>query len=168
MTIRTRTYESTIGYENVFTRIRLDVERVATLVNPIVGNLTADTDKPWVGKINGSEGTFKVVQTNSSILPLRYFEGNFFTIFIKGQVSSDQNKTRIDVEYKLAWYTSVIFLLVSLFPTLLATKFLSQGAWDSLTGLIPWFLIFVVIPILLLIVQLNRIENKITDLLGAE
>ena len=168
MTVRKRTYESRNSCHDVFTRIRLDVERVAILVNPLIGNLTVDTDRPWVGKINSSEGTFKVVKTNSSILPLRFFEGNFFTLFILGQVHSDEHKTIIDVRYKLGWYGTLIFLMVYLFPIILCVNFIRQADWHSLKSLVPWFLIFDVIPTLLLLVQLNRIENKICDLLGAE
>jgi hypothetical protein len=167
MTIRARTYESKISYDVIFIRIRLGVERVASLVNPLVGNLTVDTNRRWVGKINGSEGTFVVVQTNSSVLPLRFFEGNFFTIFVLGQVSRQQ-KTKIDVRYKLGWRATFTFLLVYLFPLILSVNFVSQADWDSLKSLFPWFLVFDLIPTLLLIVQLNRIENEISDLLVVE
>jgi hypothetical protein len=146
----------------------MDVERVATLVNPLVGNITVDTDKPWVGKINSSDGTFKIVQTNSSILPLRIFAGNFFTIFVHGEVFADTHKTRIDVRFELAWYTTLTFLLAFLFPIMLTIDFINQDDWDSVKDLTILFLVFDVMPTLLLMVQLNRIENTISDLLAAE
>jgi hypothetical protein len=168
MTIRTRTYETKNSYQDVFTRVRLDVERVATLANPMLGNLTVDTNKPWVGKINSSEGTFEMIEPNSSILPLRFLEGNFFDIFVHGEVSVDNDKTVIDVKFGLGWFYAMTFLLAYLFPIMLTVQFLSQGDWDSIKGLTFWFLVFDVIPTLLLIVQLNRIDNKVADLLGAE
>jgi hypothetical protein len=167
-TIRKRTFESKNNYQDVFTRVRLDVERVASLTNPLLGNLTVDTNKPWVGKINSSNGTFEVVQTNSSVLPLRFFKGNFFDIFIHGEVSVDDDKTVIDVKFKLGWFYALIFLLVYVFPIMLTIQFISKGDWDSIKGLAFWFLVFDVIPTLLLVVQLKRIENNIADLLGAE
>lgn len=168
MTIRTRTYETKNNYQDVFTRVRLDVERVATLANPMLGNLTVDTNKPWVGKINSSYGTFEILEPNSSILPWRFLEGNFFDIFVHGEVSVDNDKTVIDVKFGLGWFYAMKFLLVYLFPIMLTVQFLSQGDWDSIKGLTFWFLVFDVIPTLLLIVQLNRIDNKVADLLGAK
>jgi hypothetical protein len=168
MTIRTRTYETKNNYQDVFTRVRLDVERVATLANPMLGNLTVDTNKLWVGKINSSDRTFEILEPNSSILPLRFLEGNFFDIFVQGEVSVDNGKTVIDVKFRLGRFYAMTFLLVYLFPIMLVVQFLSQGDWDSIKGLTFWFLVFDVIPTILLIVQLNRIDNKVADLLGAE
>jgi hypothetical protein len=168
ITVRKRLYESANSYQGVFTRIRPDIERVSILVNPLVGNLTVDTNKPWVGKINSSDGTFKIVETNSSILPLRFFEGNFFTIFIHGKAFADEGKTRINVSFELGWQATLAFLFVYLFPMILIAKFVSQDDWDSLKGLTFWFLVFNVIPTLLLMAQLGRLESKIADLLGTE
>ncbi|MBI3220734.1 MAG: hypothetical protein HYZ44_14565 [Bacteroidetes bacterium] len=166
-TIRTRTYESKNSYQDVFTRVGLDVESVATLTNPLFGNLTADTNKPWVGNASSSDGTFEILQTNSSVLPLRFLEGNFFDIFIHGEVSADHNKTVIDVKFKLGGFYVIAFLLAYIFPIMLIIQFISHGDWDSIKGLSFWFLAFDVIPTLLLVVQLNRTENKVIDLLGA-
>jgi hypothetical protein len=144
------------------------VERVAALANPLFGNLTVDTNKPWVGKINSSDGTFDVLQTNSTVLPVRFLEGNFFDIFIHGEVSVDEDKTVIDVRFKLGWFYVLTFLLVYVFPIMLTIQFIIQGDWDSIKGLTFWFLVFDIIPTLLLVVQLNRAENKVADLLGAK
>jgi len=167
-TIRKRTYESINNYQDVFTRVRLDVERVATLTNPLFGNVTVDSNKPWVGKINSSDGTFEAVRTNSSVLPLRFLEGNFFDIFIAGEVSAADDKTLIDVKFKLGWFYALTFLLVYVFPIMLTIQFISQGDWDSVKGLTFWVVVFNVIPTLLLVIQLKRTENKVADLLGAE
>jgi hypothetical protein len=144
------------------------VERVATLANLMLGNLTVDTNKPWVGKINSSDGTFEILQTNSSVLPLTFLEGNFFDIFVHGELSSENDKTVINVKFNLGWFYVLTFLLVYVFPVMSTIQFISQADWDSLKGLTFWFLVFDVIPTLLLIVQLNRIKTKVADLLGAE
>jgi hypothetical protein len=168
MIIKRRTYESKNSYQDVFTRVRMDVERVATLANPLFGNLTVDTNKPWVGIFDGGDGIFEILRTNSSGLPLRFFKGNFFDVFVDGEVSVDNDKTVIDVKFSLGWFYVLTFLLVYIFPIMLTVQFISQSDWDSLIGLTFWFLIFDVIPTLLLILQLNRIEKKVADLLGAE
>jgi hypothetical protein len=166
MTIRTRLYESENTYEVIFTRIRIDVERVSTLVNPLAGNTTADTTKPWVGKIDSSSGTFRIVQTNGAVLlPIRLFEGNFFTIFIEGHVRHNESKNNIEVSYKLGWYTVLFFSFVYSCMTIMMANFVLQDDWNSVSSLIPSFLLYV-IPILLLRFQLDRTEKKIRNLLG--
>ena len=164
MIIKRQTYESKNSYQDVFTRVRMDVERVATLANPLFGNLTVDTNKPWVGIFDSGDGIFEILQTNSSGLPLRFFKGNFFDVFVDGEVSGDNDKTVIDVKFSLGWFYVLTFLLVYIFPIMLTIQFISQSDWDSVIGLTFWFLAFDVIPTLLLILQLNRIEKKVADL----
>jgi len=117
-TLRTRIYESRNTYHDIFKMIRMDVERVSNLIFPLLGSLTSDTDKFWVGRINSSEGTFKIVRTNSSILPLRIFKGNFFSILIQGQVYSHENNARIEVKFRLFWSSKLFLLSILLFPFL--------------------------------------------------
>ena len=89
----------------------MDVERVATLANPLFGNLAVDTNKPWVGIFDSGDGIFEILQTNSSGLPLRFFKGNFFDVFVDGEVSGDNDKTVIDVQFSLGWFYVLTFLL---------------------------------------------------------
>jgi hypothetical protein len=166
-TLRTRHYETEIDHEVIFNRIFLDAEPVSDLVDPWFYNKTEDTSKPWVGIIDRQEGTFELVQTNAAVIfPMRFLEGNFFTIFIEGQVNNNQSTRSIEVRYRLGWFTALFQLLTYLFPICFAILFAFQEEWDKLTSFIPWVLMFCVFPTILLIVQLNRIENEIADLLG--
>lgn len=165
MTLRTRTYESKNSYKDVFKLILLDVERVATLENPLFGNLTVETNKPWVGIIDSGNGTFQILRTNSSVLPFRVLEGNFFDIFVHGEVSVDTDKTRIDVKVKLWWFYSMFFLFTYLSPILMLTTFIVQNDWADVQGLVGWVCVFNLIPTALLIAQLNTTEKLICDLL---
>ncbi|MBN8651163.1 MAG: hypothetical protein J0L67_07040 [Cytophagales bacterium] len=164
MTLRTRTYESENSYKDVFKLILLDVERDTALENPLFGNLTVETNKPWVGIIDSGNGTFKILRTNS-FLPFRILEGNFFDIFIHGEVSVDGNKTRIEVKVGLSWVSAIFLLFTYLVPILMLTTFIVQNDWTDVQGLIGWVCVFSLIPTALLIVQLNRTEKLICDLL---
>jgi hypothetical protein len=164
-TLRTRYHESDIDYEVIFNRIQLDAEPVSDLVDPWFHNRTEETNKPWVGKIDRSAGTFELVQTNATVI-FRYLEGNFFTLFIFGRITDDKLKRRMEVRYRLGGAATLFYLLAVLLPIGLAMVFVFQGDWDKLIDLIPWVLIFILFPAILLIVQLNRVEKEIEDLLG--
>lgn len=166
MTLRTRTYESKNSYKDVFKLILLDVERVATFDYSLFGNLTIDTNKPWVGIIDSGSGTFQILKTNSSVLPFRILEGNFFDIFIYGEVSVDGDKTRIDVKIRLSWRSAKFFLFAYLFSILMLTMFIVQNDWADVQELVGWVCVFNLIPTALLIAQLERTEKLICDLLG--
>lgn len=165
MTLRTRTYESENSYKDVFKLILLDVERVATFDYSLFGNLTIETNKPWVGIIDSGSGTFQILRTNSSDLPFRIFEGNFFDIFIHGEVSVDGEKTRIDVKVRLSWRSAKFFLFPYLFSIIMLTTFIVQNDWADVQGLVGWVCVFNLIPTALLIAQLNTTEKLICDLL---
>lgn len=167
MTVRKRTYKSKNSYQNVYKGLLLDVERVAVLGNPLLGNITVDTNKPWVGIIDSSDGTFEILQTNSSFLPLRYFEGNFFDIFIHGEVSVEGDETRIYVKFKLGWFHVLVLLVIFIASINLLIQFVSQSTWDT-RDFMQSPLPLIIIPIALLIVQLNRVGNIISNLVGAE
>jgi hypothetical protein len=166
--IRKKIYESSNTYQDIFKRIRIDVERVSTLIFPIVGNLTTDTDKFWVGNINSSDGTFKIVRTNSSVFPFRIFKGNFFTIIIQGQVSSQEDKTKIEVKFRLVWHVVLLLFFLFILPFMLLISFINQNDLESIRGLIPFFLLFDFLPLLLLKLQLDRTEILVAELLGTQ
>lgn len=168
--VRTRSYQTQANPDIVFTRIGLDAERVCTLVDTWSGNVTEDTSKPWVGKIDSSAGHFELLETNASLLPVRILEGNFFNLFVRGEVMADaeSNKTVIGVRYTLGLQATLTLVLAYLFPIGLAVGFIGNNDWEALRGLLPWLLVFNILPTVLLIVQLNRIENKVIELLGVE
>jgi hypothetical protein len=168
MTVRKRTYKSKNSYQNVYKGLLLDVERVAIVGNPLLGNITVDTNKPWVGIIDSGDGTFEILQTNSSFLPLRYLEGNFFDIFIQGEVSVEGDKTRIDVKFKLGWFYVLVFFITLIATSTIAIELISQKDWDSISKLSLSLFPFIIIPSVLLIVQLNRVGDNVSDLLSAE
>lgn len=166
MILRARSYESKNSYQDVFKLILLDVERVTTLENPLFGNLTVETNKPWVGMIDSAKGTFQILKTNSSVLPFRILEGNFFDIFIHGEVYVEGVKTRIDVKIKLWWFYMLFFLFTYLGAIFMLTTLIIRNDWADVQGLMQWVILFNLIPTALLIAQLNRTEKLIWDLLG--
>ncbi len=166
-TLRKRKYESAKHYEDLFNRMKLQVEPTAELENSFFGNLSQDTTKPWVGRVESSRGTFEIMRPNpSSLLPLRFLEGNFFTVIVEGHVLRDSNKTHISVSYTLGVKAGVMLLMTYLWPLVAIINFISTGEWESINNFLFFVLVFTLIPSLLLVVQLNHTENIIFDFLG--
>lgn len=166
VTIRRRVYVSNNSIGVTLTRLGLDVEKVTTLTSPSFGNMTVDTNKPWVGRIEQATGTFQITQTNPYLLPLRFLEGNFFTLFIQGNVFDEERKTKIEIDFNLGWRSLMMLIVFFVYPIILLVDFIGKDNWAELKGPSGLWLIFTVPLTLLLIYQLNRTEKKIRELLG--
>lgn len=106
--------------------------------------------------------------SNQFIIPtLRYLEGNFVDIFIHGEVLVEGDETIIDVKFKLGWSHVLVFVAIFIASITLLIQFVSQSTWDT-RDFTQSPLPLIIIPIALLIVQLNRVGNIVSDLLGAE
>jgi hypothetical protein len=168
-TIFRRTYENIYGHDVVFKRLRTEVTIVNRLLESERTGTTIDTQKPWVGKIDERNGNFELVKTNpTSFLPFRYMDGNFFIIFIQGKVLADGEKARIEVKYKLDWFTVAGLSLIFTFTGVLTFQSVYNHAWDELNSLMFMIVVFVLTPLVLLIVQFRMTDKKILKLLGAE
>ena|SRR6187549_741161 len=166
LTIRRRVYVSNNNIRVILTRLRLDVEKVPMLTSPLFGNVTVDTNKPWVGRIEQGTGTFEIIQTNPYLLPLRFLEGNFFTLFIQGSIFDDGPKTKMEIDFSLGWRSFVMLIVFYLIPFILLLDLIVNDNWEKASGLIGWCLTLTIPWTLLLIYQLNRTDRKIKELLG--
>lgn len=166
VTIRRRVYVSNNSIGVTLTRLRLDVEKVTMLTSPLFGNVTVDTNKPWVGRIEQVTGTFEIIQTNPYLLPLRFLEGNFFTLFIQGNVFDNGSKTKIEIDFNLGWRSLIMLIVFYLFPIIILIDLIGENHWGELKGPAGLWLIFTIPLTLLLIYQLNRTDRKIRELLG--
>ncbi len=89
--IRNRAFESDDNADIAFSKLVWKVEKVRQLSNPLLNNSTADTIRPWVGKIDKSTRDFEIIQTAPFLSP-RILEGNFFQIRINGQIIGNGKK----------------------------------------------------------------------------
>lgn len=162
--IRNRTFESDDTADKAFSKLDWKIEKVDRLTNPLLGSSTVDTVRPWVGKINRGKKEFKITQTAPIFSP-RFLRGNFFHVFIHGQIVEEGLKSKIILEFRLGLQSSLLFVLMYLFSILTIFDYVKpdhEGHWTGLLGVL-------VVPVLftcLLIWQLNRAENKLIDLFG--
>lgn len=166
--IRSRKYELDKGYEDLLNRIKLQVESSDDLYNSVYSSHPGETTKAWVGTIDSARGTFEIVRPNpSAILPLRFLEGNFFTMIVEGRITGNDHKTRIEVSYTLGIQATLIMVLIIALPLLILPQVISSGEWEKNVNAFIFFgATSFFIPVLVLIAQLNHTENMIFDFLG--
>jgi hypothetical protein len=164
VTIRTMTFDSNDKADMTFSRLDWKVEKVKRLVNPMLSNSTTDTVKPWVGKIDREKREFKITKTAPFFSP-RILEGNFFQIYIHGQVLDEGEKSKVNLRFKPGLHTTLLFTLIYLFPILMTISALERN--DDLIGILLGLLIPLVFT-LLLVLQLKLAENKLLELFKIE
>jgi hypothetical protein len=160
VTIRTRTFESNDTADIAFSRIDWKVEKVKRLINPMLSNSTIDTVKPWVGIIDREKREFKITKTAPFFSP-RIFEGNFFQIYIHGQVFDEGQKSKVSLRFKPGLHTTFLFTAIYLFPILMIVTTLRRD--NDWIGILLGLLIPLVFT-LLLVLQLKLAENKLIEL----
>lgn len=159
--VRNRIFQSEEDADFMFSRLDWRVEKVQRLTNSLLKNSTIDTDRPWVGRINREKKEFEITQTSPFFSP-RLIEGIFFTLFVYGRIRSEGQKSEIVLKFRLGWMTTALFVFMYLSPVVVLVSSWSgrEADWNSifLSLLVPMFLTF------LLIIQLNRTENRLIDL----
>lgn len=162
LSIRSRTFESDDSADAAISKLDWKVEKVKRLTNPLLNNSTTDTVRPWVGKVNRDKREFEITQTAPYFSP-RILEGNFFQLFVRGQIIDEGGKSKIILKFRLGLIATMFFLLMFMYPILGAFIYSELDNEADWTGL----LLGLVVPIfsaLLLAIQLNRTENKLIDL----
>jgi hypothetical protein len=159
ITIRTRTFETNDPADRALSRIDWRVEKVKRLVNPMLSR-TTDTVKPWVGKIDREKREFTITKTAPFFSP-RVFEGNFFQLYIHGQILGEGGKSKISLKFKPGLYTTFLFTLLYLFPIFMTITALRRN--DDWVGILLGLLIPLIFT-LLLSLQLKLTENRLIDL----
>jgi hypothetical protein len=159
LTIRKRVYHSNSKRDLILSRLDWKVEKVKRLTNPLFGHLTTYTKKTWVGKIDRESWKFRIIQTGHFFSP-RILEGNFFQLFVHGYIEDEGERSKITMEFRLGWNNVLFFILLYLFViNQVVVTYINQGDLSSVL-----MLAFVPIVVtLLLIIQLNRTENKLID-----
>lgn len=166
VTIRKRIYSSNNNENDTFNRLRLDVEEVNTFFeNSILSSdVTVDTNKRWVGKIDPSERMFEMIKPNNSLLPFRFLEGNFYNIYVNGRVVKEDSKTRIEVDFKIGYFAILWLLAIYLMPITGILKSIMLD--DKINEIFPFIMIFTIPGTLLLIYQLKNTEEETMNSLG--
>jgi len=168
ITIRKRVYVSENNHDVTFTRLGLDVEKVDTLFtdSELANDITVDTNKRWVGKIERTFGTFEVIKPNTSLLPMRILEGNIYDLYIQGKVSNEGLKNRIEVDFGIGYQALFGLVLICLAPIILMVFLVFEDRWDEINGIVAFLMTFTIPGTLMLIFQLNRTEEEIRNSLG--
>lgn len=161
--IRNRIFESNDSAEIAFSKLDWKVEKVKRLTNALLNNSTTDTIRPWVGKIDRNKRKFEIIQTAPYFSP-RILEFNFFQLFVHGKITDEGRGSKIILKFRLGLTTLFFFILMYLLPIFITSVQVktNNGEWGGLL----FGLLMPILFTLLLLMQLNKTENKLIDLFG--
>jgi hypothetical protein len=98
--------------------------------------------------------------------PSRFFNFRLLQIIVRGQILSDDGKTKINIKFRLGWYTLFVTLAMFLGTFGMMAVTILDGHLKDILNLTIWILVFPVLWTILLNRKLNKVEKKIEDLFG--
>jgi hypothetical protein len=166
ISLQKRIYNSKNSYDVTIARLAIDVERVDEIEISNFGGTTIETSKRWVGIMEKDSGEFEVVKPNTSALPFRILDGNFYTLFVQGKIINNGSHCGISVAFGLELLPFIRLVVLCLFPLAIAVTLMINDDFESIKKILPFLLVFTVPSIVVLIFQLNKTEKEIKDSLG--
>jgi hypothetical protein len=160
ISIREIDYDTNEDSEKVFSRLTWAVEKVDGLAGQLITNRTVDTNRPWVGVYDKEKMNFGLIE------PRGFFRTTFFQIVVRGQITTRENKTFVNVKLRLGWNTFLTFAMLYVMAAVMIGLTIVNGEIEDIGGLLIWLLIFPVLGTILLSRKLNRMEKKVEDLFG--
>ncbi len=157
--VRNIDYQTDEGSEKIYTRLTWSVEKVDSLFGQLANGVTVKTDKPWVGVYDKEKMKFGLIE------PSNFLNPNFIQVVVKGQIIAD-TKTKISIKFGLGWYPIIVSLIIFLVTIGVIIMFVSSEELSELWKLIIWMLIFPGIWTILLNRKIDKMEEKVEDLLG--
>ena len=150
LTLRRQSIDTTDKDKNLFVNLRLDTESrgyFSGFDRFFRGEIKIK--KPWTGEVNTNERKFKIIRTRTGIL-----RTNLSSIIITGNEIKDGTQIKIELRFGTAWYTTISFILGTIFLVTIAT-FYFKDIWGWLLVSSLW-----TIQVLLYIVDLNKTEDR--------
>ena len=160
ISIRKIDYDSDENSEKIFSRLSWAVERVDGLAGQLANGVTIDTNRSWVGVYDKETMKFGLIE------PSRPFRIRFLQIIIRGQIIPADEKTKINVRFRLGWYTLFVSVAMCLATIAMIIETTIFGETKDILWLVIWILVFPVLWTIILNWKLNKVEKKIEELFG--
>jgi len=145
------------GYEDLKSRIIWQVEIRESLIFPKANSLESDTSKPLVGKVDDE---FIVTR-------VRPFYINFFPqIFAKVQIDNALTERRVNIQYRMGLWTSLVFILIILLTILILHTLINSS--NDINIVLDNIILLLLLPgfaTILAAFETNKLKEKITEIL---
>ncbi|MFN7438352.1 MAG: hypothetical protein ACK5SJ_18055 [Bacteroidota bacterium] len=160
ISVRDIDYDTKEDSDEVYSRLTWAVEKVDGLFSQLVNGVTVDTNRPWVGVYDKEKMEFGLIETS------RFFNLQFLQVIVRGQIIPADNKTKINVKFRLGWFT--LFISTAMYLGTIAMIIVTTifGELKDVWNLIIWILVFPVLWTIILNWKMNKVEKKVEDLFG--
>lgn len=136
-------------YDELFSMLTWKTNQVKNLYFAKTNTFSADTNRPFIGKINKENNQFKITRLRPVIqtfLP---------QVFVKGEIKSTKNESILTLKIQPSFLTTIFFLFliwgIYLVISQITSSETNEIIWDGLI----WILLFPVLTILLLFLEVN-------------
>ena len=162
--IRRSYYETEESIKTAFSRLKWQVEKVNSLTGQLLYSYTKDTNKNWIGKTDERNFEFSIMEPRGLFTPKHFFRLFYFQFIVKGHLEQMGTTTRIKISFKLSWFYFMFMSLIYLSTLIFIYNLIIVEDWTGFKDLLGWLLAFPITGTLVMIIQLNKVENKIMDL----
>ena len=151
LSIKTITYTSELSTDELVQKLSWTVEKIDSLFKPLFLNRSCETNKDWIGYIIKPSNKFTLME------PLGILSLIIMQVIIRGNIEHKENKTHVNIQFRLGWHTLLSSSMVYLMSALIIASHISESQyWSALFTLI--------LPLVwsyLLIRKTKRMESKL-------
>ncbi len=163
ITIKKIRFDTDKDADELLSRLTWQTHAVDNLILAKTSAFSVDSNKPLIGRINKENNQFNLTR-------IRTLFHNFLPqILISGKLISKGIRTELQFKYRLGIFTTAFFLFI-LYVTgqvIWQTVNEMKDSEEILNGVI-WLLIFPIGAALLTMYEINKLTEKLTDILGIE
>jgi len=161
ISFRELSYELAEPSSNVFTRLTWAVEKMDSLFEPLASGTNKETRKDWIGVLNNESKSF------SLMTPRKFFGFVPFQIIIRGQINETSNGSKVDLKFRLGWYTLILLGMMYLTCALVIGLTIGSEKLEDYIYMLLWILVFPGLWTFLIHRRMNKMEAQL-DFLFAE
>lgn len=139
----------------VFSRLTWAVTRVDSFNKQLLSNFTKQTSKDWIGTLNERNHEFSLMEPSGSLtlFPLQ--------IILRGKVIETNNRSIINIRFRLGWHTLSFFTLIYLTSAFAIGISIASGESQEILNALIWLFTFPTILTYLLYRRMKKIESKL-------
>ncbi len=135
--------------DEILSTLTWNTNQIKNLYFAKTNTFSADTNRPFIGKINKENNQFKITRLRPVIqtfLP---------QVFVKGEIKSTKKESILTLKIQPSFLTTIFFLFliwgIYLVISQITSSETNEIIWDGLI----WILLFPVLTILLLFLEVN-------------